>query len=368
MNDRYNHDELSADLDTFLDWVNQTAENEGTSPDTVIQQLMSTYWILKELTETLEESPYEHLIGQDTDVDEDREIPESARDERAARGDSANEIADIVKAIAEMNNQPRSVEPEPASGTIDPGLIDVIEAIQQQSPPPASPDRSNVHLASQLERVRERVSSLSRDIEDVDGRIDGVHERIERDVGGITDRVESVESTAAGLDDRIDEIAERNKAELANLAESVDELETTVEQKVDHEAIDSLESLADREFDAIERAFKQLLGSLDDTESELGSAIQSNAEDLERLRKHHEEQQRLGKLKHEAMRRKIDEAVCENCSQSIEFGLLSSPYCPNCDRTLSSIESGGWNPFKSARVTTKPIRSVASSSASDPTP
>jgi DNA repair exonuclease SbcCD ATPase subunit len=347
MTDRPEHDTSMIDLDAFHDWVDRVAEAEGTSPEAIVQQLMSTYWILNELTETLEETPYEHLLEQEPS---EAAPPDGAReaDEDGAEG-TRSEIVDVIRAIAELNNAP---EPARTERSIDPELVDVIEAIHRHSgtQQSAGPDPTVTHFTNQLERLRGEVSSL-------DGRLDDVEEETERELEDVAARVDDVDRATDELQTRLGSVEERHERELSDLDESVAYLEDAISERAHREALADLESRVDAKHeaamdrvDSVDETFqaaysdiKKILGHLLDSSTEHGVTldvlVDAYESDVEKLRAAHEDAERLKQLQSAANRQGISTAVCDACGESFDVAMLAEPRCPHCQRDVDRFDS-----------------------------
>lgn len=332
MTDRPDFETSSIDLDAFHDWVDRIAEAEGTSPDAIIQQLMSTYWILNELTETLEETPYEHLL-------EGESVGEPGRDDAADTDDgesgyTKSEIVDVIRAIAELNNEPAPPQPERSGGSIDPRLVDLIEAIHRHSDVQQSPgtDPAVARLTDKFDRLHEDVSSLDREIDDVDdttgelaSRLESVEERHERELSDLAE-------TVAYIEDALSERAHRDRLE---------DLESRVDAK--HEATSERVDSIDQTFEAAYADIKKILGHLLDSSAEhdatLDVLVDAHESDLDRLLAAHEDATRLRQLQSDANRQGISTAICDACEESFDVSLLAEPRCPHCGRDVGRFDT-----------------------------
>jgi len=148
-------------------------------------------------------------------------------------------------------------------------------------------------------------------------------------------------------------------AELDEVRHRIAELETAVDEQLSGEAtdLDELEAWIQNEFDNIEDVLEHLLSKTDNLEYRIGSAVDSQREQLEPLQEAHAEQEDLTALKAEAIRKDVDTAACADCGESVDLGVLPTPYCPNCEQKLTGVEAGqGWNPFDKPTLRTAPSR------------
>ncbi|ESS08533.1 MAG: hypothetical protein A07HN63_01763 [uncultured archaeon A07HN63] len=155
-------------------------------------------------------------------------------------------------------------------------------------------------------------------------------------------------------------------AELDEVRHRITELETAVNEQLSGEAtdLDNIEAWIQNEFDNIEDVLEHLLSKTDNLEYRIGSAVDSQREQLEPLQEAHAEQENLTALKAEAIRKDVDTAACSDCGESVDLGVLPTPYCPNCEQKLTGVEAGqGWNPFDKPTLRTAPTRPAGTASA-----
>ncbi|MFB6233045.1 MAG: hypothetical protein ABEH61_02180 [Haloarculaceae archaeon] len=155
-------------------------------------------------------------------------------------------------------------------------------------------------------------------------------------------------------------------AELDEVRHRIAELETAVNEELSGEAtdLDDLEAWIQNEFDNIEDVLEHLLSKTDNLEYRIGSAVDSQREQLEPLQEAHAEQEDLTALKAEAIRKDVDTAACADCGESVDLGVLPTPYCPNCEQKLTGVEAGqGWNPFDKPTLRTAPSRPAGTAAA-----
>jgi len=163
--------------------------------------------------------------------------------------------------------------------------------------------------------------------------------------------VETAEPPVEELSERLETVDRRLEAIEAALSEvSLAELETAVERNsADHA---DLEARLDAELDSIEKVFEHLLSTTDELDARLDAVDEARQEALEPLRQRAARQDALVDLTQEALRHGVTEAVCHTCEQTVDLGLLETPYCPGCDRRFTGVSAGGRLPFSTARLRT----------------
>ncbi len=305
MNDRT---ESSTDLEAFRAWLVEIAEEEGSSPEAVLEQLMSTYWILNELTEVMDETPFEA-------VTEGGEISEEA---------DRDEILEVIETMAEMQSAQSAPEPATASG-IDPGVIQLIEALKSDQSPTGGFDGG---AAYRLERLQEEVNDLSSTVSELQSRTDGLDESLETALSEQEERLGELEAELEAL-----EASTVDPAELEDFEADMELRQAEVDNHVDR-----LEANFEEAYDTIERILDHLLTSTEQTETQLDAILDLMGSQVEDLAAANDDYQRLIDLKREANRHGFASVTCDSCDEPIDIALLAEPFCPSCDRPIVGYE------------------------------
>jgi DNA repair exonuclease SbcCD ATPase subunit len=195
-------------------------------------------------------------------------------------------------------------------------------------------------LPSIAEAVEERLDTAGGDAEEVGEELSMQLDRLETDVDGkiqdVRERVIQVKREAdakAPTDhdhpefDRLQQLGE----ELDGLEANLDALEAELRSEFASDedltmVIDRLESFSgvNSRLDEVEERLQTLAWVVSDLRDS-HEALTSGTRAIDRLKK-------------AAAQADIGRAVCENCQEPVEIGLLTEPKCPHCETTVSDVE------------------------------
>jgi len=144
------------------------------------------------------------------------------------------------------------------------------------------------------------------------------------------DRLAALESRLDAIESTLDEV-------------SLAELEAAVDRQATAHA--ELEARLEGELDSIEAVFERMVTRIEELEERLDSVDDTRQAALEPLRQRAARQDALVDLTQEALRHRVTAAVCHNCDQSVDLGVLETPFCPRCDRRFTGVSAGSWLPF-----------------------
>ena len=407
----------TVDTEALGSWVAETAAEKGVSERELLDEILSSYWVLEELSdvivdpdgdgppregrprgragesqaddpsdwepqqpdggdeaddETLELSGIEQELEKlRTVIDElsDEESLPSPEDEQSTQQSTqqpqqqseAPSYQGSSGHTQQPNSQPQqqpggqpTTQSQPAQQP--PGNQQPQQQPQQQSQPQQQPNPGSQQQPStqpqQSDTSPQQQSGGGSASVDPD---DGFDEFTSAAVGESWDE-------SSGAIDELD-------AELDEVRHRIAELETAVNEELSGEAtdLDDLEAWIQNEFDNIEDVLEHLLSKTDNLEYRIGSAVDSQREQLEPLQEAHAEQEDLTALKAEAIRKDVDTAACADCGESVDLGVLPTPYCPNCEQKLTGVEAGqGWNPFDKPTLRTASTRPAGTAAAQPP--
>jgi seryl-tRNA synthetase len=355
------------------EWLEHTAEARGVSKQELMDQMLSSYWILDELGDLVTETPSETTASShsrhssssvesfsqsDTSTNRQRDPPPNAGSDKLAEPTATDErLQEIQTMIQHLIDAQQSLKPQPSR--------------DENAVPSASQDRTEtgvVRVASELQRQIGRVEA---ELDDVETQQETELDRLSSELRTLCDRVRCLETQ---YDDTADERAvEKLATDLDNQRREV------TEQLEELQATDAaLETQIEQDFDTIETLFERLFNSLEDLDSETGSlradldsiqrqhdgmldaieklqadtrAQQSELNSLQQRQTNHK---RLKDLKTEAWKLGIREATCESCARKVDLTLLETSVCPNCSAQFTEVSDGGWNPFRSPKLSTEP--------------
>ncbi len=335
-NDTSTDDHGDAGSESFEQWLDQAAESKGVSKQEMMNQMLSSYWILDELTglvneaETIEgdsQSGGSQRTGSPTESGGTDPATEPEPAANPNSGDSMEEtIREIHAAIREL------LESQSAVG--DRQSEDASEAILQ----PSSFDGGVVSVVSDLQR---QVGKFESKVKDTKADQKTQFERLSGELQLVLDRVNELERNQ----DRF--VEEEELEDLVNVQEVRKELESL------RTADEELEERVDREFDSVETLLSRVLDAIDGIDSDLEAATESYQSELEPLQQRQMDQERLEEIKSDAIRRDVRRGACENCGQGVDLALLEAPSCPSCSAEFEGIGEDGWNPFRSPTLQTE---------------
>lgn len=332
--------------DSFEEWLEHAADSKGVSKQDLMNQMLSSYWILDELTGLVGETRgpnrggAEHRSPGPTDSvvtsEAGNETASGPTGEETAEADGSDDnsieknIEAIQASIRELIEDQSAVKREKKADT---------EATDEEPPDPL--DGGVVAVVSDLQRQVGRFESKLDDIED---RQNAQFDRLSNELQLLLDRVSELELNREKFAEEsdLDALAD----DVRNLDDRTRELQT---QNHDFEA------QIEREFDSIEGLFRRVLDALDDLDSELESTRESYRNELEPIKQRETARQRLEEFKNEALRREVRRGSCESCGQSVDIAMLESRSCPSCQTRFTGIDDSGWNPFKLPMLETNPI-------------
>lgn len=204
--------------------------------------------------------------------------------------------------------------------------------------------------------VRERLTELEQTVEtEAEHRqsLDVLVETIADRLTAVEETVEELSAEVEGLDESLDRKHE-------SLVERTDELAEELEQERETRASEQqmlageqerISARLDSEFDNLETILTYLVSRTDELEADVSDVDSRQEEALMRLRW---ERDTLNSIKRDAADADVQSGECESCGETIDLGLLSQPYCPACENTLTGVtEERKWLLFSNIVVTTK---------------
>lgn len=311
-------------LDAFQEWLRETADREDRAPADVLRQVMSTYWILTELTELMDETDYEGMLQPDVTRESGSSADEDSGDHRA--------IVDVIESIAKMQG---AQEPQPAaagSSTIDPGLIQLIDAIRGGDGASTDGTAVDVEGKYQLAKLSDEIQDLSAELRTIETRTTGLEKT-----------VDDIRSNQSSKSKRLERRMTRVEDELTRKPDTED-LEKVREgvQEQRAELSDRLARTEDRFEDAyaaIKQILEHLLDASDTSEQRMDVLVAALESEIDSLAVAHAEHERVADLKETASKRGITRPVCDGCDDPIELALLERPRCPSCNRPLEGFST-----------------------------
>jgi len=358
--DQHSEDETpTVDTDALGAWVAETAAKKDVSERELLDEILSSYWVLEELSEV--------VVNSETDPD--------GGDRRGPRRDSYTEpprgaAADRDRYPPNTGEQPAADEDpatdDTASGEDNPSTDNDPAAESPSAAEPAStPAEGELSgIEQELEKLRTVINGLAAEesLPTPDEAATGSD--TPADTAPTVDPDEAAAELAASLASNPERgphspgaIAELDD-ELVEIRERLSELEADLSDQIAEEsdAREELESWIETEFDNVEDVLQHLLSTTDNLEYRLGSAIDSQREQLEPLQAAHADHKQLQELKNEAIEKGVSTADCSNCGETIDLRLLPAPHCPSCGQEFTGVTDSSWWPFDSATLRTTTAR------------
>ena len=297
------------DSDALEQWVTETAQQKGVSKQQLLDEILSSYWVLEELSGVVSG---ETVTG----------------DSRATDNQSSTEPADSQQSASRRPTEQSTSQADEFS-ELKTELQSLRGAIEELSTENATTTEASAET---------EVSALERQLDDLSAAVVDRQTETDDTVGELSVQLETVESRLSELETRLD-----TGMSLAELREAVGETNS---------AQTDLEARIESEFDSIEKVLQHLLDTTDNIEYRLGAVSDSRQDALRPLQERNAMRDELVELKQEALRHEVKTCVCDSCEQSIDLGLLERPECPSCEKRFTGISKGGWLPFSKPNLKT----------------
>ncbi len=335
-------------MDTFTRWLEETAASRGIDEEDLLSEVLSSYWAMNELDAGGSDardrrSPVGDLDRGPEPTPEDRRLGEFDPGEDAPGADGPGlerDLADIKQGIGTLQ---RSVE-EIAE------LRDVLEGLERQlgerrrdgdPDDEGTPDETAEDLEAVAADLAELRAAQERYIGDVADDLQLIGGRLQQLEATVEDAAGPDEEAVTALRERVTDV----EADLAGLRE---------DQRAADERVE-------REFDDIEGLFEHLIERLDDAEERIDDLdervdewVETYRADMDRVERRADDADRLGELLRAGTAAGVTAGDCEACGERIDLPMLVEPRCPGCDRELTGVRSGGWNPLRGPTVETGP--------------
>ena len=265
---------------------------------------------------------------------------ESARDRRSTAADTKTVLTAADAGSAATDRRPSDgigTESDRSAARSTTGRRDSYEPAAE----PAVPAAELAALAAELRALRGAVESLT-ECRRTDESSTGSFEWVESPqpavpIEPLTERIEALEARTVAIESALDAVPPSA-------------LEAAVERQQTASA--ALEARLETDLDGVEAVFEHLLSVTDTFDERLDGIDAAREAAIEPLQRRTAEQTALVGLTREALCHGVSTADCNHCGQSVDIGLLETPYCPGCDRRFTGIDPGGWLPFSSATLRT----------------
>lgn len=196
----------------------------------------------------------------------------------------------------------------------------------------ALPEESE--LDEHLESLEDRIAAL----ESIDERVSAVESEVDEKIEDVRERVIQVkrEADAKAPADHDHERLHRRLQRALRAAEEANAMGKQLSRRIDRDS-----QRVDRGFEN----FEEILDYLTDTTDELEAKIDALArtvielrESVGTLQETASAREAAAELKAEANREGVTVAKCEECTSSVQIGLLSTPHCPHCETIFREVD------------------------------
>ena len=204
--DSFDRDDPTVDASAFLEWLDETAQSEGTSGEELLQTLVSSYWTLDEMFRLLEEAEPES------------ELSRSIGSSELQRRDREDDLSDVEDALTEriddlddrFRRHREAVRDEPGELASEfESLADRIEAleraVQQLAEPSTGEDEVFAALVERLADVEDEFDERHRSLRD---RVTEEFGYLRGILDHLLDATDRLDGQVAGLGDRLDGVQE----------------------------------------------------------------------------------------------------------------------------------------------------------------
>jgi rubrerythrin len=315
--------DLSVDAETFQQWVSHTAESRGVDERELLNQLVSAFWVLDEMSDVAAN------VDEDGPPNGEEAWPKGSP---TAEQDSDREDDPLSGTRSDDSDdrsapEPAAAEPPSDSENGDADVSQEIDELRQSL-------RTEMDLLRTVTELRRQVADLSLDVEQQRSRQEEFTDRLSDDLTRLRHRVKNLD---AGTDETDTELQSR----VAELQRTVDDLDST------H---DEFEAWVDEEFDEIEGLFNRLIDTTQQLDARLDD-VEARVETVAESERTHAD---LSDLRREAQRSNVDSGRCESCDTTVDLSMLTEPVCPSCDETFTGVAAGSsWNPFSNPTLRTR---------------
>lgn len=309
MDTRDTENETAVDADTFRQWVRHTAESREMTEHELLNQLVSAFWALDEMSD----------IGLHAASDSEKPNPGEGPEPDAFRDEKT------------ASDPTPDVDEGEASDLFDTELLAQLD--------PDNPDSGDDFGPTVVELMR-RVAELRRQMKNLSLDVERQRSRQEEFTDRLSDDVTRLHSEIQSLNSRVDQPDTELQNRIDDVEKAVEDVEATQ---------DEFETWVDTEFDQIEALFKRVLDTIDDFDDRV-EEIEDLADTVSAVKKDRED---LNSLRKQAARKGVDTGSCENCGTTVDLAMLSEPSCPSCGESFRDIDdTGSWNPFSKPTLRT----------------
>lgn len=215
------------------------------------------------------------------------------------------------------------------------------------------------------EQFSDIVSATAEQVEEEphETRIEDVEAEFQEKIEDVRERVIQVkrETDQKASDEHEHDVLEDLESRIENIWNTVEALEEHVDTRASAKALEAVnESVEDNEQTLSKRATR--LEKIEDRLRTLAWAVND-------LRDEEEDEdtgeKTLERIKTAAARNDVSRAVCENCGEGVQIGLMTRPACPHCDAVVTNVESASGFFSKPSLITASQIEGPVESGSSN---
>jgi archaellum component FlaC len=399
MGDNSREIEAGFNGDSFEAWLKTRAEQKGVPESEIMNQMVSSYWILDDLIGLASESDADRAHGQSpvrptiADPDDAPFSPPAEQMDTSEDGDESTETDDdptdassATETVPDGSSRPGSE----SSLAEFRATLQLLKELDRELSELQGDDGADGQL---VEALAEEVGSLRNRADALEASVQAVASEFERVDTRLDSQDDVADELTAGLDG-LDATVDDLTSELAGLRADLDALETTLEADVrpvlatlesdvaalradvadaatkseladvsqllvalDEDTAEEHESMrADfqSELEHVSTILEHLLDTDDRLDAELGTLLSAYDRDVPPLLELRRESRDLADLKAKAQKLGIATASCDGCGDSVDLSLLARPRCPNCQASFGDLSPKQGLIFGSNTLETRP--------------
>jgi Zn finger protein HypA/HybF involved in hydrogenase expression len=352
------NDAPEINADALERWVTDMAEEKAVSEQELLDEVLSSYWVLEELADII----VAHS-SEDVELERHDDLPTERTTQSTTDRRNANQNqAPTDQPTSNKNQAPtdrRNTTQTPTDrqnesfdvSSIKHELTELRTAIEQISddttPDNTRPDNTQDQSPSaDLAELLTEISSLRSAETNQPTRVDKSTEATQSTTTDQSTREPTHD------DERLNELENRIQEIEEEFSETLTDTITELEQRISNskEPASDFQSKINTEFEEIENVLDHLLEATNDMDNRLESVSQTHQAEIEQLQEHRATQNELKELKSDAIKHGVSSASCGSCSQTVDLSLLETLFCPTCDSRFSDITPGSWIPFDTATL------------------
>lgn len=290
-------DERDVALGPLEEWIENVAASKDLSEEEVRNQMMSSYWILSELTGLMKDSgkqsPADGVSSEEGPTDVQAPSEPTSQPSGDANESVGENITDLIELADAMNGSPEQAVPGPESV-------------------PQSGSDSSDRIQSEVDRIHDDISQM--------------RTRIDR----LVDQNNSGSDPAAQAQGMLHPNA-ATKSDLEEVTADATSLNTELKEL--HSQFQDEQGRVDENFGHVEEVLEFLVERVDVFDEK----IDEMADKVTRLDAEGPESDPLIRIKEAAITNGVSGASCNACDTEIDIAMLERPVCPNCSQSFGGL-------------------------------